>query len=74
MWLKNKQTGLIWEVTGELTERLLRSTDFEVIEEWQSRLESTAMSTSNMQTGTSQDDSIQTSGTTQTQQRKKKRS
>lgn len=74
MWLKNKQTGLIWEVTGELAERLLRSTDFEVIEEWQSRLESTAMSTSNMQTGTSQDDSTQTNGKMQTQQRKKKRS
>lgn len=35
MWVRNKQTGLIWEVTGELAERLSRSPDFEVIEQCQ---------------------------------------
>lgn len=74
MWVKNKQTGLIWEVAGELAERLSRSTDFEVIEEWQSKSGLTATLTSATQTVISQDDSTQTSGTQQSQQPKKKRS
>lgn len=74
MWLKNKQTGLIWEVTGELAERLSRSPDFEVIEEWQSKLGSTATSTSAMQMNTLQEGSIQTNGSKQIRSQKKKRS
>jgi|GEM_PF-4111474 len=39
MWVRNKQTRLIWEVTGELAEKLSRSPDFEVIEEWQEAIQ-----------------------------------
>lgn len=33
MWVKNKVTGLIWEVEGELAERLSNSPDYEIVEE-----------------------------------------
>ncbi|WP_165895040.1 hypothetical protein [Tepidibacillus fermentans] len=33
MWVKNKNTGLIWEVDGELADRLSQSLDFEVVVE-----------------------------------------
>lgn len=32
MWVKNKKTGLIWEVKGEVAERLSNSLEYEVIE------------------------------------------
>lgn len=31
MWVKNKKTGLIWEVEGDTAERLSLSSDYEVI-------------------------------------------
>ena len=31
MWVCNKETGLIWEVDGELADRLSQHPDFEVI-------------------------------------------
>jgi len=31
MWVKNKNTGLIWEVMGKLADRLSQHPDFEVI-------------------------------------------
>lgn len=33
MWVRNKATGLVWEVHGELADRLSQSMDYEVIEE-----------------------------------------
>lgn len=32
MWVRNKKTGLAWEVFGELKERLSKSQDYEIIE------------------------------------------
>lgn len=33
MWVRNKKTGLKWEVTGGLAERLSHSLEYEVIDE-----------------------------------------
>lgn len=50
MWVKNKTTGLIWEVTGELAERLSRSPEYEEVEPPCLKSEPTATSTSQEQT------------------------
>lgn len=34
MKVRNKKTGLIWEVEGELAERLSLSSEYEVVEEF----------------------------------------
>lgn len=75
MWFRNKETGLVWEVEGELAERLSQSDIFEeVAPPCQSQSESTATSTSQVQTNISTTDFSQTLGQTQQSQTKKKRS
>lgn len=35
MWVKNIQTGLVWEVTGKLADRLSLDPNYQIIEEKQ---------------------------------------